>query len=113
MITAIVNFTLPSAITLEVATELFKNGADNYRSVPGLIRKYYLLSDDGQTAGGIYLWKNQESAVDFYNQDWFQLIEDKYHCTPNISYFQTPVVVDNLDRTTVLNDQTSKSINSI
>lgn len=30
-----------------------------------------------------------------------------------VSYFQTPVVVDNLDRTTVLNGQTIKPINSI
>ncbi|MBL4739446.1 MAG: YdhR family protein [Sneathiella sp.] len=104
MITSIVNFTLPLAVTLEKATELFEKGADNYRTVPGLIRKYYLLSDDGHTAGGVYLWENRESVADFYNQEWFQLIEEKYHCKPIISYFQTPVVVDNEARTPVFND---------
>ncbi|RLA21132.1 MAG: monooxygenase [Gammaproteobacteria bacterium] len=95
MITTIVNFTPPSAITLEDATDLFEKGADNYRVVPGLIRKYYLLSNDGSTAGGVYLWESKEKADAFYNQEWLQLIEDKYHCKPIISYFQTPVIVDN------------------
>lgn len=99
MITSIVNFTLPSVTSLEKATELFESGADNYRAVPGLIRKYYLLSDDGRTAGGVYLWKNRNDAAVFYNQDWFQLIEKKYNCTPVISYYQTPVIVDNLTDT--------------
>jgi len=103
MITSIVNFTLPLAVTLEKATELFENGTDNYRTVPGLIRKYYLLSNDGRTAGGVYLWESQEKAADFYNQEWFQLIEDKYHCKPIISYFQTPVIVDNLAGTLIVN----------
>lgn len=102
MITTIVNFTPPSAITLEAATDLFENGADNYQTVPGLIRKYYLLSDDGKTAGGVYLWESQEKADAFYNQEWFQFIENKYHCRPVISYFQTPVIVDNLAGTLIV-----------
>ncbi|PCI68113.1 MAG: monooxygenase [Piscirickettsiaceae bacterium] len=103
MITSIVNFTLPLPITLEKVTDLFEKGADNYRTVPGLIRKYYLLSNDGRTAGGVYLWESQEQAADFYNQEWFQLIEEKYHSKPIISYFQTPVIVDNLAGTLIVN----------
>ncbi len=102
MITTIVNFTPPLAITLEEATGLFEKGAGNYQIVPGLIRKYYLLSNDGSTAGGVYLWESQEKADAFYNQEWFQLIEDKYHCRPVISYFQTPVIVDNLAGTLIV-----------
>ena len=52
MITTVVNFRLPAAMTLEQAEAAFNESASKYRGLPGLMRKYYLLSEDGLTAGG-------------------------------------------------------------
>ena len=57
MVTAFVQFKLPSAMSQEQAKEVFMSTAPKYQAPPGLIRKYYLLSEDGGTVGGVYLWK--------------------------------------------------------
>ncbi len=96
MITALVQFTLPQPITREKAREIFSSTAPKYRDIPGLIRKYYILSEDGATAGGVYLWRSREDAERLYTGDWRGLIAEKYGAEPSVHYFATPVVVDNL-----------------
>ncbi|MBI5899799.1 MAG: YdhR family protein [Rhodocyclales bacterium] len=95
MITALVQFKLPAAMTPDQAREVFLSTAPRYLGMPGLIRKYYLLSDDGSTAGGVYLWKTREDAERVYTEEWRRFIVDKYGVEPSLSYFATPVVVDN------------------
>lgn len=70
--------------------------APKYQQAPGLIRKYYLLSEDGGSAGGGYLWQSREDAEHFYTQEWKNFVKEKYGSEPTILYFHTPVVVDNL-----------------
>ena len=53
MITALVQFKLPKPVTREQAKEIFLSTALKYRKTQGLVRKYYLLSQDGGTAGGV------------------------------------------------------------
>lgn len=96
MITAFVQFKLPKPVTREKAREIFSSTAPRYRDVPGLIRKYYILSADGATAGGVYLWKSRDDAERLYTDDWRQFIADKYGAEPSVEYFATPVVVDNV-----------------
>lgn len=96
MITAVVRFKLPQPVTTEKAREIFASTAPKYRDVEGLIRKYYLLSEDGGTAGGVYLWESREYAERLYTKDWRKFIKDKYDAEPSIEFFATPVIVDNL-----------------
>ena len=69
MVTAFVQFKLPSAMSREQAKEVFMSTAPKYQAAPGLIRKYYLLSEDGGTAGGVYLWQSREDAESLYTKD--------------------------------------------
>jgi hypothetical protein len=94
MITAIVNFKLPAGTIADEATKLLKESAPKYREVPGLIRKYFLLGDDG-TGGGVYLWESREAAEALYTVSWRNMIAERYGATPSIRYFETPVIVDN------------------
>jgi hypothetical protein len=96
MITALVQFKLPQPITTEEAKKIFSTTAPKYKDLPGLIRKYYLLSEDGTTAGGVYLWKSREDAERLYTNDWRKFIADKYGAEPEVRYFATPVIVDNV-----------------
>ena len=96
MITALVTFRLPNPITREQAKAAFTASAPHYQKVPGLIRKYYLLAEDGIAAGGVYLWESQEAAEQLYTEEWKKYIAGKYGTEPNITYFDTPIVVDNL-----------------
>jgi hypothetical protein len=96
MITALVQFKLPQPVTREKAQEIFISTAPKYRETPGLIRKYYLLSENGRTAGGVYLWKSKKDAEALYTNEWGSYIREKYGASPKVTYFESPVVVDNV-----------------
>jgi heme-degrading monooxygenase HmoA len=95
MITAVVQFDLPKPMSLEEAARRFESTAPNYRNLPGLIRKYYLRSEDGRRAGGVYLWETRAAAEACYSGEWKTRVEQVYGSTPQILWFDTPVIVDN------------------
>lgn len=96
MITTITTFRLPKPITREEARTIFLSTAPKYRGVPGLVRKCYVLSQDGSTAGGIYLWNSRADADAMYTEGWKAFVREKYGTDPTVAYFESPVVVDNV-----------------
>ncbi|UCB49483.1 MAG: YdhR family protein [Deltaproteobacteria bacterium] len=96
MITALVQFKLPAPLTRDEAQEIFSSTAPRYRDFQGLIRKYYVLSEDGGTAGGVYLWQSRADAERLYTDEWKKFIVEKYGSEPFITYFESPIIVDNL-----------------
>ncbi len=104
MITAVVQIRLSTPVTLEKATGLFTDAAQNYRNTPGLVRKYFLLSEDGSTVGGAYLWESREEAEQLYSAEWRQAITDKFGSEPSVTYFKSPVIVDNLAGSIITED---------
>lgn len=96
MITALTSFTLPQPISREAAVTIFRSTAPTYRGVPGLIRKTYVLYPDGVTVGGIYLWESREAAEKMYSDDWRAFVRGKYGCEPQVTWLDSPVVVDNV-----------------
>ena len=95
MITVITAFQLPKSITREEARRIFLSTASRYQDVTGLLRKYYLLSEDGSTGGGVYLWNSRAEAETMYTESWRAFVREKYGSEPSVVYFETPVVVDN------------------
>jgi hypothetical protein len=95
MITAITTFRLPKPITRDEARKIFLSTAPKYQGVPGLIRKVYILSQEGDTAGGIYLWNSRAEAEAMYTESWKAFVRQKYGTDPSVTYFDSPVVVDN------------------
>jgi hypothetical protein len=96
MITAITTFRLPKPITRDEARRIFLSTAPTYLGVPGLVRKVYVLSQEGDTAGGIYLWNSRAEADAMYTDSWKAFVREKYGTDPSVTYFDSPVVVDNL-----------------
>ncbi len=94
-VTAIVRFALPEGKTPEAAKAAFEASAPLYRGVQGLIRKYYLLSEDGRTGGGVYLFDTREDAERLYDAAWRAGIRERLGAEPEIEYFESPVIVDN------------------
>jgi hypothetical protein len=95
MITAIATFRLPRRLTVDEAKGIFRSTAPRYQSQPGLIRKYYVVSEDGMTAGGVYLWQSREDADAMYDDAWRAFVTEKYGAPPQVVYMNSPVVVDN------------------
>ena len=98
MITAIATFRLPKSLTVDEARAIFQSTAPRYQSQPGLIRKYYVLSEDGTTAGGVYLWRSKQDAEAMYDDAWRAFVTEKYGAPPQVVYMESPVIVDNTTR---------------
>jgi hypothetical protein len=96
MITTVVQFKLPEPLTRAKAKELYLGTAPKYQVIEGLIRKYYLLSEDGATGGGVYLWKSKAHAETLFTPEWRRFIRERYGAEPVITFFESPVLVDNL-----------------
>lgn len=95
MITALVQFRIPQPVTREKARELFSGTAPKYRNVPGLVRKYYVLAEDRASIGGVYLWRSRSDAERLYDEEWRASIKQRFGSEPAVTYFDSPVVVDN------------------
>jgi hypothetical protein len=104
MITAITTFRLSKPMTRDEAREIFLSTAPKYQDVPGLVRKVYVISEEGDTVGGVYLWKSRADAVAMYTEGWRAFVREKYGTEPVVAYFDSPVVVDNLSHEILSSD---------
>ena len=96
MITAITKFKLSNPITTDEAKRIFLSTAPKYKDLPGLFRKCYVVFEDGISVGGIYPWNSRSEAEAVYTESWKDFVREKYGSEPEISYLETPVVVDNV-----------------
>jgi hypothetical protein len=96
MTTAIIKYALPPRAPIDALKNGFLEVAPFFQGPAGLVRKYFLLSDDGTTGGGVYLWTSRQAAHDFSEATIRPMIKEKFHVDPSITYFETPVIVDNV-----------------
>ena len=97
MTIVITRFALPARLTNEEAEEIFLSTAPLYRGRSGLLRKHYLLSDDGLTAGAVYVWESRAEAETLYTAEWRTFVAEKYGSEPLVMFFDNPVTVDNVN----------------
>ena len=95
MITVITRFAVPTNLNASQMRAAFTQAAPAFRNVPGLIRKQFLLSADGRTAGGVYLWEEEEAARSFMQQRVAPMIREKFQVEPTIEFYHSPVLVEN------------------
>ncbi|MEM9120256.1 MAG: YdhR family protein [Cyanobacteria bacterium P01_D01_bin.6] len=95
MITVFVKFPLSPFQTRDAIATDFANISEMFAQVPALLRKYFIVAEDGSYAGGIYLWENREAAEAFHAENYELIIQERYGAIPSITYFDCPIVVDN------------------
>ena len=98
MIVATVTFKLPKRWSVEEAAAVFKTTAPKYLGKPGLVRKYYFITEAGDRAGGVYFWKSKADAEACYTSEWHTMVTEKYGVRPEIVYAEVPVSVDNVTK---------------
>lgn len=94
MITTITRFSLPTGIDLEQLRASFEDIAPLFQTAPGLIRKQFLIAENGRSAGGVYLWSDREAAEAFLITKVAPLIFENFGVEPVIDYYETPVIVE-------------------
>lgn len=96
MITAIVKIKGSRPFTEAEVREIFDGTAQNYIGIPGLIRKYYILSPDSMTIGGVYLWETREQGEAIYTDEWRDYVVSRYKGEPPVvEFYDSNIIVDN------------------
>ena len=57
--------------------------------------KIHRHSQDGGMAGGVYLWNSRDDTERLYTDEWKNFIFDRNGSLPTVTYFESPVIVDN------------------
>ena len=94
MITSITRFPLSPGLEQSVVRKELEVVAPHFKTIPGLVRKYFLLADDGNTCGGVYLWDSMADARAFSEGPLRAMIRQKYSVDPQIDYYETPIIVE-------------------
>jgi len=89
---SIVAIKIPPGMTHDQLVEGFKKAVPVYQKVPGLLRKYFTISDDDRF-GGIYLWADRASADRFFDAAWHERVRKTYGTTTHIEFFDAPVIL--------------------
>ncbi len=92
-VATIVTIKTPAGINRTMLGAGFKQAVPVYEKVPGLLRKYFIAN--GDSFGGMYLWKNRAAAEAWYSDAWRAKAKATYGSDPQLTYFDVPVQIDN------------------
>jgi hypothetical protein len=92
-VATIVVIKTPPGVTRPMLDAGFKQAVPIYEKIPGLLRKYFIVN--GDSFGGMYLWKNRASAEAWYSDAWRAKAKATYGSEPQLTYFDAPVQIDN------------------
>ena len=96
MIVAITQYLLDESLTSEQVRSQAAASIDKFVDRSGLLRKYFMISDDASTGASVYLWESRQAAEAFFTEEWEQRIEGKYGHRPSVAYYDCTFVVDNV-----------------
>jgi hypothetical protein len=67
----------------------------HWRENRDLVRKHYLLSDDGTECAGLYVWPSRAAAEAAHDAAWRAALAQRTGATPVIRYFELQMLLDN------------------
>ena len=105
MITEIITFEIPDAMTRDELVTNYRRSAPTWRANPDLIRKNYLYDAQTRRAGGVYLWRSMEAARRARDAAWLDRVRRTYGSEPTVQYFETPLVADNAIGQTIVDGE--------
>lgn len=94
MIAELVTFRHPDGTTREQALHGALATIPAWQANPKLIRKHFLLGEDGAGAG-FYLWPSREDAQAAHNAEWIARKEAETGAKVEIAYYDLMLILDN------------------
>lgn len=99
MILELVEFNTPSGWTREQVVEEARHVIPKWQANQELVRKHFLLSLDGKSGGGVYIWPSVEAAQRAHDESWRQSVIKRTGAAPTIRYFDLFLLIDNKNGT--------------
>ena len=94
MILELVLFKSPPGMDRAAILEDARHTVPHWRANPDLVRKHYLLSEDGY-GGGAYIWPSREAAQQGHDATWREGVKKRTGGYPTIRYFDLFLLIDN------------------
>jgi heme-degrading monooxygenase HmoA len=94
-VVAIVNVPSPGYAPRALIISTMRDSVPTYENVPGLGYKVFTLSQQAHRFGGIYTWKDQVSAEQWFTPDWFARVKRDRGVDATLRYFDAPVTINN------------------
>lgn len=88
----LVTLPIPQGLSRAALIGEFRKAVPIYAAVPGLARKYFILTPEG-LFGGVYLWQNKQAADAFYSPEWYARARAAYKADPRVERFAVPVAL--------------------
>lgn len=95
MIVELVTFPAPPGAGWDDILSDARHVVPKWRANPQLMRKHFLLSDDGHECAGLYIWPSREAAEAAHDAAWRASVEKRTGALPTIRYFQLQMLLDN------------------
>lgn len=90
-VSTLVTIAMPAGISKARLVQEFQASIPTYRAVPGLLRKHFIVTDDGRF-GGIYLWRDQAAADRWFNAAWKERVHATYGTDASLEWFDTAIL---------------------
>ncbi len=75
---AVLSVRFKSTYSSEELLNLFNEGLEDFKNVPGLLQKYYVADENSETVGGIYVFENKDAREAFWNSKLAKSIPATY-----------------------------------
>jgi hypothetical protein len=95
MIVELVTFRAPTGADWDAIMAGARATLPHWHANPKLVRKHYLLSEDGQTCAGLYIWPTRADAEHAHNAAWREAVEEWTGSQPTFRYFDLQMLLDN------------------
>ena len=82
---------IPTGVTREALIAGFTAAVPIYRGVPGLLRKYFVITPDG-SFGGVYVWRTRYDADHHFTAAWREQARTTYGAIPTLEIYSAPIL---------------------
>jgi len=79
---AVLSVKFNSAFSTEELNKVCQEDLEDFRAVPGLIQKYYLLEESTGAISGVYLFETESARASFWNSELAKTIPARYRVIP-------------------------------
>ena len=91
-VSTLVTIRTPAGVGRERLVAEFNASLPTYRKVDGLLRKYFIVTDDGRF-GGVYVWRSEADAERWFDAAWHERVRRSYGEDAAIEWFDAPILL--------------------
>ena len=91
-----------SSYSLEELNEICLADLENFRSVPGLVQKYYVTEEYSDSISNIYMFESKSTRAAFSASDLAKGIPSRYKMIPDtirVEYYDMLIVLNDDEQT--------------